>query len=154
MKALLGDNFVPVICDVADWEEVDQVFAQFPPVDVLINSAGITGRTNMKSDETDPAEVERVFRINFFGSYHTSKAVLPKNDESRVRPIASHRLDRRKRGQRRNARLFCLEGCRDRYDQGPRQRSSWHRRYGERPGPSGDPDADGRTPSRSSKSNT
>ncbi len=78
MKALLGDNFVPVICDVADWEEVDQVFERFPPVDVLINSAGITGRTNLKSHETDPAEVEQVFRINFFGSYHTSKAVLPR----------------------------------------------------------------------------
>jgi len=24
-----------------------------------------------------PADVERLFRINFFGSYHTSKAVLP-----------------------------------------------------------------------------
>ncbi|HEV3064411.1 MAG TPA: SDR family NAD(P)-dependent oxidoreductase, partial [Chthoniobacterales bacterium] len=69
-KAVLGENFIPVVCDVGNWEEVVQVFDQFRSIDVLVNSAGITGQTNLKSDETDPAEVERVFRINFFGSYH------------------------------------------------------------------------------------
>jgi 2-dehydro-3-deoxy-L-rhamnonate dehydrogenase (NAD+) len=78
MRATLGDSFVPVICDVANWEAVANVFEQFPPVDVLVNCAGITGRTNLKSYETDPAEVEQVIRVNFFGSYHTSKAVLPR----------------------------------------------------------------------------
>jgi NAD(P)-dependent dehydrogenase (short-subunit alcohol dehydrogenase family) len=77
MKALLGEGFTPVVCDVANWEEVATVFGRFPSVDVMVNSAGITGRTNLKSDQTDPAEVEQVFRVNFFGSYHTSKAVLP-----------------------------------------------------------------------------
>jgi 2-dehydro-3-deoxy-L-rhamnonate dehydrogenase (NAD+) len=76
LNGVLGENFIPVICDVANWEEVVQVFDRFRSVDVLVNCAGITGQTNLKSDETDPAEVERVFRINFFGSYHTSKAVL------------------------------------------------------------------------------
>ena len=78
MRATLGDSFVLVICDVANWEAVANVFEQFPPVDVLVNCAGITGRTNVKSYETDPAEVEQVIRVNFFGSYHTSKAVLPR----------------------------------------------------------------------------
>ena len=78
MRALLGECFIPVICDVSNWEEVVRVFNQFPSIDVLVNSAGVSGQTNLKSDETDPADVERVFRINFFGSYHTSKAVLPK----------------------------------------------------------------------------
>jgi NAD(P)-dependent dehydrogenase (short-subunit alcohol dehydrogenase family) len=78
LQSVLGENFIPVVCDVANWTEVANVFEQFPPIDVLVNSAGITGQTNLKSDETDPAEVERVFRINFFGSYHTSKAVLPR----------------------------------------------------------------------------
>jgi 2-dehydro-3-deoxy-L-rhamnonate dehydrogenase (NAD+) len=78
VKTALGENFFPVVCDVANWKEVAQVFDQFPLVDVLVNSAGITGQTNLKSYEADPAEVERVFRTNFFGSYHTSKAVLPK----------------------------------------------------------------------------
>ena len=77
MKTVLGQNFIPVICDVTSCSEVVRVFEQFPPIDVLVNSAGITGQTNLKSDETDPADVERVFRVNFFGSYHTSKVVLP-----------------------------------------------------------------------------
>jgi 2-dehydro-3-deoxy-L-rhamnonate dehydrogenase (NAD+) len=78
MRGVLGERFIPVICDVTNWEEVARAFERFPPVDVLVNSAGITGQTNLRSDETDPADVERVFRVNFFGSYHTSKAVLPK----------------------------------------------------------------------------
>jgi 2-dehydro-3-deoxy-L-rhamnonate dehydrogenase (NAD+) len=73
----LGKNFVPVICDVTIWEEVVHAFQQLPPVDVLVNCAGITGKTDLRSDETDPADVERVFRVNFFGSYHTYKAILP-----------------------------------------------------------------------------
>ena len=77
VQVILGKKFIPVICDVANWDEVIQVFSQFPRIDVLVNSAGVTGQTNMKSYETDPADVEQVFRINFFGSYHTSKAVLP-----------------------------------------------------------------------------
>jgi NAD(P)-dependent dehydrogenase (short-subunit alcohol dehydrogenase family) len=78
LKAVLGKNFIPLRCDVSIWQEVVDVFEQFPPVDVLVNCAGITGRTNLPSQETDPVDVERVFRINFFGSYHTSKALLPK----------------------------------------------------------------------------
>jgi 3-oxoacyl-[acyl-carrier protein] reductase len=88
----LGKHFVPVICDVTIWEEVVQTFQQFPPVDVLVNCAGITGKTDLRSDETDPADVERVFRVNFFGSYHTSKAILPhmaKRGYGRLLHIAS-----------------------------------------------------------------
>jgi 2-dehydro-3-deoxy-L-rhamnonate dehydrogenase (NAD+) len=88
----LGKNFVPVICDVTIWEEVVHAFQQLPPVDVLVNCAGITGKTDLRSDETDPADVERVFRVNFFGSYHTSKAILPsmaKRGYGRLLHIAS-----------------------------------------------------------------
>src|ERR1700756_681864 len=77
IQADLGKSFVPVICDVTIWEEVERAFQQFPPIDVLVNCAGITGKTDLRSDETDPADVERVFRVNFFGSYHTSKTILP-----------------------------------------------------------------------------
>jgi 2-dehydro-3-deoxy-L-rhamnonate dehydrogenase (NAD+) len=47
------------------------------PMDVLVNSAGVTGITNVKSHEVDPSDVDFVFRVNFFGSYNTSRAVLP-----------------------------------------------------------------------------
>jgi 3-oxoacyl-[acyl-carrier protein] reductase len=73
----LGDRFVHACCNVAEWDAVQDLFAQHPIVDVLINSAGITGKTNVKSYEADPSDIERVFQINFFGSYHTSKAILP-----------------------------------------------------------------------------
>lgn len=92
LRAGLDDHFIPVVCDVTSWEEVVPVFEQLPPVDVLVNCAGITGQTNLRSEETDPADVERVFRVNFFGSYHTSKAVLPsmvKRGYGRVLHVAS-----------------------------------------------------------------
>jgi 2-dehydro-3-deoxy-L-rhamnonate dehydrogenase (NAD+) len=92
MQSDLGNKFVPALCDVSIWEEVERAFQRFPPVDVLVNCAGITGRTDLRSEQTDPADVERVFRVNFFGSYHTSKAVLPqmvKRGYGRVLHIAS-----------------------------------------------------------------
>ncbi len=92
MQTSLGKNFIPVICDVTIWQEVEHTFQRFPPVDVLVNCAGITGKTDVKSEETDPADVERVFRVNFFGSYHTSKTVLPqmvKRGYGRLLHIAS-----------------------------------------------------------------
>lgn len=77
LRDTLGENFSPVICDVCAWEQVAASFARFKAIDVLVNSAGITGQTNLKSVETDPADVESVFQVNFFGSYFTSKAALP-----------------------------------------------------------------------------
>jgi NAD(P)-dependent dehydrogenase (short-subunit alcohol dehydrogenase family) len=46
-------------------------------IHILVNSAGITGLTNRKSHETDTGDVRRVMDVNFFGSYLTSKHVLP-----------------------------------------------------------------------------
>ena len=77
MQSTFGQNFSPVGCDIRDREQVAAVFEQLGAVDVLVNSAGITGRTNVKSQDTDPVDVERVFQVNFFGSYLTSRAVLP-----------------------------------------------------------------------------
>ena len=77
MQSTLGQSFSSVTCDISDREQVAAVFGRLGAVDVLVNSAGITGRTNVKSQDTDPVDVERVFQVNFFGSYLTSKAVLP-----------------------------------------------------------------------------
>jgi NAD(P)-dependent dehydrogenase (short-subunit alcohol dehydrogenase family) len=49
----------------------------FGRIDILVNSAGITGLTNLKSHETDTANLRKVFEVNFMDSYHTSKYVLP-----------------------------------------------------------------------------
>jgi 2-dehydro-3-deoxy-L-rhamnonate dehydrogenase (NAD+) len=77
MQSTFGQSFSSVTCDISDREQVAAVFKRLGAVDVLVNCAGITGLTNVKSQDTDPVDVERVFQINFFGSYLTSKAVLP-----------------------------------------------------------------------------
>jgi 2-dehydro-3-deoxy-L-rhamnonate dehydrogenase (NAD+) len=77
MQSTFGQSFSSVTCDISDRERVAAVFKRLGAVDVLVNCAGITGLTNVQSQDTDPVDVERVFQINFFGSYLTSKAVLP-----------------------------------------------------------------------------
>jgi 2-dehydro-3-deoxy-L-rhamnonate dehydrogenase (NAD+) len=82
--------------DVTDLKAVESAFGkiinQTGAIDILVNSAGITGITNVKSHEVDPANVELVFRINFFGSFSTSRAVLPgmlRQSYGRILHIAS-----------------------------------------------------------------
>ena len=56
------------------WTQVATALGAFTDLDVPINGAGATGQTNLKSDETDPVDVERVPPVNFFGCCLTSKA--------------------------------------------------------------------------------
>jgi 3-oxoacyl-[acyl-carrier protein] reductase len=67
--------------DVTNEEAVQNVVStiqkRFGRVDILINSAGITGITNLKTHETSSENVRHVFDVNFFGAYYTSKYVLP-----------------------------------------------------------------------------
>ena len=82
--------------DVTDEEKVqhtiDQVAQRFGRIDILVNSAGITGQTNIKSHEVASGNLRAVFEVNFMGSYLTSKYVLPwmlKNNYGRILHIAS-----------------------------------------------------------------
>ena len=88
------EEFVSVdVTDRAMVEKgVEQVVARFGKIDILINCAGITGATNIKSHEVDPENMRKVFEINFMGSFNTSKAVLPHmlaNGYGRILHIAS-----------------------------------------------------------------
>ena len=76
-RGAMGNGRQTLVLDVTRWDEVERALAGLGAVDVLVNSAGITGKTNERSHETDPADVARVFAVNFFGAYHASKAVLP-----------------------------------------------------------------------------
>lgn len=61
-------------------------------IDILINCAGITGFTNIKSHQTNTENVQAVFAVNFWGSYYTSKYVLPvmlQQNYGRILHIAS-----------------------------------------------------------------
>ncbi|MEK6781234.1 MAG: SDR family NAD(P)-dependent oxidoreductase [Bacteroidota bacterium] len=71
---------------------VEKIAKVFGHIDILINSAGITGLTNIKSHETATDNVRQVFDVNFMGSYYTSKHILPimiKNKYGRILHIAS-----------------------------------------------------------------
>ena len=73
-------------------QTIKEVSEQFGRIDILVNSAGITGITNIKSHETATDNVKQVFDVNFMGSYFTSKYVLPlmvKNKYGRILHIAS-----------------------------------------------------------------
>ena len=43
----------------------------------VVNCAGITGRTNVKTADVDLADFDRVYRINLLGAVVVSQAVLP-----------------------------------------------------------------------------
>ncbi len=95
-QAVVGENCRTICVDVTDLKAVESAINELVqksgPVDILINSAGITGITNVKSHEVDPANVEQVFRVNFFGSFHTARAVLPcmlRQSYGRILHIAS-----------------------------------------------------------------
>ncbi len=55
---------------------VTQVLADFGPVGILVNNAGIASRGQTVAD-TDPAELERVWRTHAFGAWMLSKLVVP-----------------------------------------------------------------------------
>jgi len=80
-RAALGGECHVICADVTDLKAMETAIGAFTartaPIDILVNSAGITGVTNTKSHEVDPANVEHVFRVNFFGSFNTARAVIP-----------------------------------------------------------------------------
>ena len=64
-----------ICCDVADSAAVCAAVAQLPPVDILINNAGIChyGLISQISE----AQWQRLFAVNVHGCYHCVNAVLP-----------------------------------------------------------------------------
>ena len=62
-------------CDVADTEAVAAAVASIPPVDVLVNNAGIS-HVGLIS-QISPEEWDRLFAVNVKSIYNTVRAVLP-----------------------------------------------------------------------------
>lgn len=69
---LFGDVCVEEKCDAT----VAAVTAKWGRLDALVQAAGITGRTGIKSHEVDLADFERVFRVNTTGVFLMAKAAL------------------------------------------------------------------------------
>jgi 3-oxoacyl-[acyl-carrier protein] reductase len=91
-----GDNAYAFPLDVTNEAQVHSVIErigkQFGRLDILVNSAGVTGKTNIKSHEIDAADVRFVLNVNFMGSFLTARAALPwmlKRNYGRILHIAS-----------------------------------------------------------------
>lgn len=74
-----GGEAVPVQADVADAAQVGAMFATLDRtwggVDILVNNAGIDGPRAM-TWEADPAEWERVLRVDLLGAFHCAREAL------------------------------------------------------------------------------
>lgn len=71
---------------------INQIAERFGRIDILVNSAGITGQTNIKTHEVETKDLRLVFEVNFMASFFTSRAVLPwmlKRNYGRILHIAS-----------------------------------------------------------------
>lgn len=74
-----GGKAVALGCNIAQQEEVDNVFEQIIKttgrIDILVNNAGIAHIGN--ADNTTAADFERVFQVNVKGVYHCLHAAIP-----------------------------------------------------------------------------
>lgn len=71
---------------------VAAVLSRFGRVDVLVQAAGITGQTNLKTHEVEVADFDRVFDVNVKAIFLVAKAILPsmlENGYGRIVNIAS-----------------------------------------------------------------
>lgn len=66
--------------DVTDAESVDracqQTLSGLGKIDILVNSAGYAGSTQ-PLETYEPAEWERIIRVNLIGTFHTCRSVVP-----------------------------------------------------------------------------
>ena len=78
--------------EAATSEIVRGVVARYGRLDVLIQTAGITGKTNTKTEDVDPANFDLVLRVNMRGIFCMCRAALPvmvKQKYGRIVNIAS-----------------------------------------------------------------
>jgi 3-oxoacyl-[acyl-carrier protein] reductase len=92
----LGPGAVSFAVDLTKEDQVanvvNQIAEKFGRIDILVNSAGVTGTTNIKSHEVETDNLRFVFDVNFMASFFTARAVLPwmlKNNYGRILHIAS-----------------------------------------------------------------
>ena len=73
--------------DVTDAEAavecVRSIVARWGRLDVLVQTAGITGKTNVKTADVDPNDFDRVLRVNMRGIFVMCRAALPVMERQR-----------------------------------------------------------------------
>lgn len=94
--AEFGANALAFQCDVTNETQVGQIINEIGErngrIDILVNSAGVSGRTNLKSHEVELSDFRFVFEVNVVGSFLTSRAALKwmlKRNYGRILHIAS-----------------------------------------------------------------
>ncbi len=92
----VGVNAFAFPVDVTNEDQVtsvvERIADQFGRIDILVNSAGVTGKTNVKSHEVELSDFRFVFEVNVVGSFLTARAVLSvmlKQNYGRILHIAS-----------------------------------------------------------------
>jgi 2-dehydro-3-deoxy-L-rhamnonate dehydrogenase (NAD+) len=92
----IGENSFAFPIDLTNESQVGNTIAQigerFGRIDILVNSAGVTGKTNIKSHEVETTDLRFVFEVNFMASFYTAREVLPwmvKQNYGRILHIAS-----------------------------------------------------------------
>ncbi len=79
--AQLPETTLAITADISSESEVGAAVSQaaerFGGLAILVNSAGITGKTKIKGHEVEPADFRRVVEINLHGSFLMTRAVLP-----------------------------------------------------------------------------
>jgi len=81
-------------CDVGDDKAVCEIWKKIATtnggrIDVLVQSAGIVGDTNLKTEDVDPDNFDAVFRVNVRGIFNGCKAVLPYMRENKYGRIVN-----------------------------------------------------------------
>jgi 3-oxoacyl-[acyl-carrier protein] reductase len=92
----IGSRATAYALEVTDEAAVAKTIAKiakkFGRIDILVNSAGTTGKTNVKTHEVEFENFKLVFAVNVNGCFLTSRAVLPhmlKRNYGRILHIAS-----------------------------------------------------------------
>lgn len=99
LEAMVKDWKTPYILIVEDvtsetavQKSIDAIGTDWGRIDILVNCAGITGITNIKTHDVTDANLRKVMEVNFMGSFYTSKYSLPwmlKKNYGRILHIAS-----------------------------------------------------------------
>ncbi|TCJ19586.1 glucose 1-dehydrogenase [Flaviaesturariibacter flavus] len=69
-----GGRALPKACDVTRQEEVADLFAKIGPVDILVNSAGVSHIGNLES--TTEADLDRLYQVNVKGTYNAMRSAV------------------------------------------------------------------------------
>lgn len=74
-----GNEAFSYVCNVADQQNVEEVFSRLSAINLLVNNAGISHIGSVET--TTEEDFDRVFQVNVKGVYNCLKAAIPKMKE-------------------------------------------------------------------------